>query len=182
MAARERPPTLRLGGIVLRAPEEWDAAALVALLTEPEVARWSGANDLASVRALIERDEGWVVLVSGTIVGWAQYSEETEPEYRHVGLDILLTTPLHGRGYGRRVLRMVIDYFALEGHHRFTIDPRADNERAIRSYTAVGFRPVGVMRSYERDAEGVWHDGLLMDLLVEELEVVAETAGGGPTG
>ena len=32
------------------------------------------------------------------------------------------------------------------------------------------FRPVGVMRRYERDADGSgWHDGLLMDLLAEEL-------------
>ncbi len=35
---------------------------------------------------------------------------------------------------------------------------------------AVGYRPVGVLRRYERDVDGTgWHDGLLMDLLVEEL-------------
>lgn len=35
---------------------------------------------------------------------------------------------------------------------------------------SVGFRPVGVMRRNERDADGSgWHDGLLMDLLAEEL-------------
>jgi len=33
----------------------------------------------------------------------------------------------------------------------------------------VGFRPVGVMRRYERGADGTFHDGLLMDLLAEEL-------------
>lgn len=33
----------------------------------------------------------------------------------------------------------------------------------------VGFRPVGVMRRYERGADGDWHDGLLMDLLADEL-------------
>jgi aminoglycoside 6'-N-acetyltransferase len=32
----------------------------------------------------------------------------------------------------------------------------------------VGFKPVGVMRQYERDETG-WHDGLLMDLLTAEL-------------
>ncbi|MEA5076072.1 MAG: GNAT family N-acetyltransferase, partial [Coriobacteriia bacterium] len=31
-----------------------------------------------------------------------------------------------------------------------------------------GFRPVGVMRKYERDSAGEWSDGLLMDLLAEE--------------
>ncbi len=59
-------------------------------------------------------------------------------------------------------------------HHRLTIDPAADNEPAIRCYAPVGFRPVGVMRRYERDAEGGhgggdWHDNLLMDLLTEDL-------------
>jgi aminoglycoside 6'-N-acetyltransferase len=28
---------------------------------------------------------------------------------------------------------------------------------------------VGVMRAYERSADGGWHDGLLMDLLQEDL-------------
>jgi aminoglycoside 6'-N-acetyltransferase len=55
------------------------------------------------------------------------------------------------------------------GHHRITIDPAADNEAAIRCYAKVGFRPVGVMRRYERGPDGTWHDGLLMDLLADEL-------------
>jgi aminoglycoside 6'-N-acetyltransferase len=40
---------------------------------------------------------------------------------------------------------------------------------AIRSYAKVGFRPVGVMRQYERGGDGRFHDGLLMDLLRGEL-------------
>jgi aminoglycoside 6'-N-acetyltransferase len=55
------------------------------------------------------------------------------------------------------------------GHHRLTIDPAAGNARAIRAYERVGFRPVGVMRRYEGDLDGTWHDGLLMDLLAGEL-------------
>ena len=55
------------------------------------------------------------------------------------------------------------------GHHRVTIDPAADNARAIRCYESVGFRPVGVMRRYERVGSGEFRDGLLMDLLPEEL-------------
>jgi aminoglycoside 6'-N-acetyltransferase len=50
-----------------------------------------------------------------------------------------------------------------------TIDPAAANDRAIRAYEAVGFRRVGIMRAYERGVDGSWHDGVLMDLLVEEL-------------
>ena len=54
------------------------------------------------------------------------------------------------------------------GHHRFTIDPAAGNDRAIRAYAAVGFRPVGVMRQLRAAPDGTWRDGLLMDLLAEE--------------
>jgi aminoglycoside 6'-N-acetyltransferase len=38
------------------------------------------------------------------------------------------------------------------------IDPAADNMAAIRAYEKAGFKPVGE-----------WHDGLLMDLLADEL-------------
>ena len=59
---------------------------------------------------------------------------------------------------------MITDY------RRLVIDPAADNAAAIRCYRKVGFRPVGIMRQYERGPDGSWHDGLLMDLLAEELE------------
>ena len=36
-------------------------------------------------------------------------------------------------------------------------------------FLGVGFRPVGVLRRYEGDLDGSWHDGLLMDLLADEL-------------
>ena len=53
------------------------------------------------------------------------------------------------------------------GHHRITIDPAVDNAQAIRAYDEkAGFRPVGVMRAYERNmTTGEWHDGLLMELV-----------------
>jgi aminoglycoside 6'-N-acetyltransferase len=66
----------------------------------------------------------------------------------------------------RTVARWLIEE---RGHHRVTIDPAASNERAIRAYGRVGFRPVGIMRRYEGDLDGSWHDGLLMDLLADEL-------------
>jgi aminoglycoside 6'-N-acetyltransferase len=49
------------------------------------------------------------------------------------------------------------------------IDPAVENEQAIRCYEHVGFRRVGVMRRYERGADGMWHDNLLLDLLADEI-------------
>ncbi len=154
-----RSPRLRDGELELRPFEPSDAEALEALLAEPEVTRWWQDGDY-------ERDTGWVVAVHGDLAGWVQYEEERYDWYPSVALDIALTTALHGRGYGRRVLRLAIEHFAAKGHHRFTIDPRVDNERAIRSYAAAGFKPVGVLRAYERNPDGGWNDGLLMDLIV----------------
>ena len=65
---------------------------------------------------------------------------------------------------------MVCRYlFDERGHHRITIDPAADNVHAIAAYEKVGFRKVGVMRRYERGPDGTFHDGVLLDLLPEEL-------------
>jgi aminoglycoside 6'-N-acetyltransferase len=150
---------MRDGDLELRSFSPADRDALEALFAEPEVKRWWPDPDY-------DRDNGWVVVVGGELAGWVQYEEESYEWYPSVALDIALTTSRHGRGYGRRALRLAIEHFAGKGHHRFTIDPAVDNERAIRSYAAVGFKPVGVLRSYGRNPEGGWHDGLLMDLIV----------------
>jgi aminoglycoside 6'-N-acetyltransferase len=91
--------------------------------------------------------------------------------YRHACIDIFLTTARHRQGFGSEAIRVLARHLTKErGHHRLTIDPAADNEAAIRAYEKVGFRRVGVMRSYERGPDGTWHDGLLMEMLADELE------------
>jgi aminoglycoside 6'-N-acetyltransferase len=111
----------------------------------------------------------WAVEADGALVGWLGFTEETEAQYRHVGLDISLSSRFQGQGLGPDALRTAIRWFASErGHHRFTIDPNASNEPAIKAYSAVGFRPIGIMRRAEL-IDGEWTDGLLMDLLIEEL-------------
>jgi aminoglycoside 6'-N-acetyltransferase len=85
-------------------------------------------------------------------------------------MDIFLTASRHGEGFGTEALKVLARHlFEERGHHRLTIDPAADNAAAIRAYEKVGFRAVGIMRNYERGPDGVWHDGLLMDMLKEDL-------------
>ncbi|MFD8156145.1 GNAT family N-acetyltransferase, partial [Streptomyces malaysiensis] len=106
----------------------------------------------------------------GTVVGMIQWSAETDPDYRHASIDIYLDPAVHGRGLGTDAVRTLARHLISDhGHHRIVIDPAADNAAAIRAYAKVGFRPVGVMRSYERGPDGTWHDGLLMDLLAGEI-------------
>jgi aminoglycoside 6'-N-acetyltransferase len=85
-------------------------------------------------------------------------------------MDIYVDPAVHGRGVGTDAVRTLARHLIDDhGHHRLTIDPAADNPGAIRAYTKVGFRPVGVQRRAERGTDGTWHDSLLMDLLAEEL-------------
>ena len=96
--------------------------------------------------------------------------EEDDEEFRHASIDLFLGAPYHGRGLGTDTVRTMVRHLIRDrGHHRLTIDPAASNSRAIRTYEKIGFKPVGVMRRYERGRDGTFHDGLLMDLLAEDV-------------
>lgn len=160
--------------VTLRPAGEADIPALAAIRAEPEVFRWwRGGADLAATVADELADgeaHSLVVELDGRTVGLIQWSSEDEPDYRHASIDVYLTASVHGRGVGTDAVRTLARHIIEEhGHHRITIDPAADNAAAIRCYAKAGFRPVGVMREYERDVDGTWHDGLLMDLLAGEL-------------
>lgn len=168
----DEPPVLRGEHCLLCPVREGDVPAITAILRDPTVARWWGDYDEARVRRDCFDDDAVVFLVEarGEPAGIIQYSEENEPDYRHAGIDIALAERYQRRGIGPDAIRTLARYlFAVRGHHRLTIDPRAENRNAIRAYERVGFRPVGIMRQYERGADGSWHDGLLMDLLAGEL-------------
>ena len=150
-----------------------DVAELARIRRTPEVyARWRGGDDMAAaVREDLDEpgSTGYVIELGGRVVGWIQCAAEEEPDYRHDSFDVFVDPAVHRGGVGTDAVRAVCRHLLHDhGHHRLTIDPAADNEAAIRCYAKVGFRPVGVMRRYERGSDGTWHDGLLMDLLADE--------------
>jgi aminoglycoside 6'-N-acetyltransferase len=158
--------------VVLRPATVDDTAAIVEVLTRPGVAEWWPGETPESVRERFDDPEHhpFVVELDGRAVGFIQYYEEADPDYRHAGIDVALHPDWHERGLGTDAVRTLARWLVhTRGHHRLIIDPAAHNARAIRVYEKVGFRPVGVMRAYERGAGGTWHDGLLMDLLADEL-------------
>nr|PZN37220.1 MAG: GNAT family N-acetyltransferase [Actinomycetota bacterium] len=166
--------SLRGALVTLRPTGPGDLPDLVRIRATPEVAsRWGTASDMAARVADEISDPGTETLVieyEGRVVGVIQWWEQTEPMYRHAGIDIYLDPAVHGRGLGTDAVRTLARYLIHErGHHRLAIDPAADNHAAIRCYRKVGFKPVGILRRYERGPDGTWHDGLLMDLLAEEL-------------
>jgi aminoglycoside 6'-N-acetyltransferase len=171
-------PELRGQRVVLVPVRSEHAPELRRILATPEVSRRWG-----------EQDEQWPfddasttrfsVLVDGEIRGMVQYGEENDPLYRHASLDVFLDPEVSGCGLGRDAVGTLAHHLIHgRGHHRLVIDPAADNAPAIRCYAAVGFRPVGVLRRYERNIDDSgWHNGLLMDLLAEELRHPTSPAG-----
>ena len=161
--------------VVLRPLTAEDRPRMREILAEPAVAvRWLGTIGLdRTVDALFTPDEGdavFTIRLDDAVIGAIQYGEESDPDYRHASIDVFVATAFHGRGLGADAVRTLALYLIRDrGHHRVTIDPAADNERAIRSYARAGFRPVGLMRAYERGPDGTFHDGLLMDLLASDL-------------
>ena len=158
--------------VTLRPMEAGDLHSLVELFAEPDVARWWPGENLPRLQARLTDDDegvGLVIETDGTLIGFVQYFEETDPDYRHAAIDIVLHPDWCNRGLGTDSLRTLARHLFHDlGHHRLTIDPTVSNARAIASYRKVGFRDVGVMRRYERANDGTWRDSLLMDLLAEE--------------
>jgi aminoglycoside 6'-N-acetyltransferase len=164
---------LRGDRVRLRPLAAADVPQLVAIQGQPGIARWWGEPQGADYEEKLSGAEGvtaFAIEADEQVVGLIQYHEEDDPMYRHAGIDLFLSEPAQGQGLGLDVIRtMTCHLIEDRGHHRRVIDPAADNVAAIRTYEKAGFKPVGVMCRYERLAGGDWHDGLLMDLLADEL-------------
>ena len=66
-----------------------------------------------------------------------------------------------GRGFGREALTLLVDYgFRLQNLRKLWLEVHGSNERAIRSYRAVGFVEEG------RQREQVWAGGRYEDLVM----------------
>jgi aminoglycoside 6'-N-acetyltransferase len=173
-------PFLADAGVRLRPVLPEDVPVLADILGEPAVARWWPGYDAARVEEeLLTADAEttvWAIEARlqpdapPAVVGAIQAWEEPNEDYRHAGIDLFLATAAQGRRLGPSAVRAVARWLVDErGHHRLTIDPAADNGRAIRAYESLGFRAVGTLRRYQRMADGSWADGLLMELLADEL-------------
>ena len=65
-----------------------------------------------------------------------------------------------GRGYGRDAMRLLVGYgFTIQNLRKIWLETHGTNERAIRSYRAVGFVEEG------RQREQVWLGGKYVDLV-----------------
>jgi RimJ/RimL family protein N-acetyltransferase len=86
-----------------------------------------------------------------------------------------------GRGYGRQAMALLLDYgFRIQNLRKIWLEAHGTNERALRSYRAVGFVEEG------RQREQVWCGGRYEDLvlmgLFREDFTGPDSATGGPGG
>ena len=157
--------------MIVRPLEPGDIEELRRIRATQEVVRWW--DELEDDFPLGDEPEAtrFTIEVDGAVAGMVQFGEEPEAKYRHAWVDLFVDPALHGRGIGTAAVEHVVQLLIEERrHHRITIDPATDNAAAVRAYEKAGFKPVGVMRQSERDADGNgWHDSLLMELLADEI-------------
>ena len=162
-------PVLTGERMSLRPPTNADAAPLLAILTEPEVARWWVGYTPDRIREeILESGHALVMEIEGSCAGAIFLYQNEDPEYLHAVIHLFLGAGWYGNRYGAEALALVIGHLATLGHHRFTLDPNVNNAPAIRSYERLGFGRVCVLREYQLRPDGSYEDGLLMDLVLSD--------------
>ncbi len=162
-----------------------DYQSLTSWLQNPKILEYYGGRDqtypLTAVKAefapAAKAAKGTVPFIIEFLqrpVGYLQYSLISPAEAQEygfggdeiiIGLDLFIgAAELFGCGLGRRALRCMLSYLFDElGAHRVIIDPHTDNLRAIRSYTAAGFRKVRLLPQHEL------HEGRRVDCWLMEV-------------
>jgi aminoglycoside 6'-N-acetyltransferase len=145
--------------LTLRRATVEDAPLLRRWDDEPHVVASDPTSDWQWETELAE-DWPWreqlVAEVDGMPIGFVQIIDPAEEVSRYWGdvpanlraIDVWIGEAGYlGRGYGTRMMRWAIDFcFADPAVEAILIDPLASNDRAIRFYQRLGFKPVGERR------------------------------------
>ena len=165
---------LRGDRVVLRPLAEGDVARIVELGADPEVARWwRGLTHEHVLREGARRGRGRRRLRDRRRRRGRRDDPVLRGDRRGVplaGIDLFLGAPFHGRGLGTDAVRTMARHLIDDrGHHR--LDDRPGRAQRARDPLLREGRlpPVGIMREYWLDPDGIWRDGLLLDLLACEL-------------
>ena len=178
---------LEIGPITLRQLEAIDAEGLAPSFNEPSLIRLlglPGARDAKFLRQLIDsatKDPGALYMaidLDEVLVGYT-FLDQIDWGHRHaVETGILISEQdLWGSGLGRAAFgRMLMHAFDDLGLHRASLGVLEENERAIRSYEALGFQREGLRRESLMLVSG-WVDTIMMGLLSPELDRIAVAEG-----
>jgi RimJ/RimL family protein N-acetyltransferase len=165
--------------VYLRPLEEGDAAVCWTWLNEPDVRRTlaarAGPNTEAMsrewIRALdFRRAMGFAIVTRADELYVGNCDLQINHVDRHATLGLVIgRTEQWGRGFGTETVRLLCRY-AFEGLdlHKVCLSCYATNERGLRLYARVGFRPEGRRRE-QVFIDGCWVDEIVLGLLREEL-------------
>jgi RimJ/RimL family protein N-acetyltransferase len=174
-----RPIPITLPDLRLRLPAPGDDAARFRLGRDPAILRmygvdpatlqaWSLARAAAWVDRVAKAECAWIIEHQGRLIGDVRLHSFEPADHRArlaIGIE---DAALLGQGIGRRVIGLVLDYaFQGIGLHRIGLRVLAMNLRAIRCYSACGFRHEGVERQSAKIGD-TWHDDIMMGILAED--------------
>lgn len=84
---------------------------------------------------------------------------------------------LWGQGFGQDALKILLDYgFNLLNLHNIMLGVFAFNQRAIKSYSRIGFKEIGRRRE-ARIIAGKKYDVVFMDILEDEFRLIHGASG-----
>jgi RimJ/RimL family protein N-acetyltransferase len=171
-------PTLLTPRLALRAVEDDDAEALLALFGDAERMRFWGHAPLASTEdaaAYVESiREGaargdllqWVIAPrsdgegAGRLLGTCTLAA-VDAHHRRAGLGVALLPEAEGAGFAAEAAGAAIRYaFEDLDLHRVTADADPRNAAALALLERVGFRREGVLREHYRSGDE-WQDGVM---------------------
>ncbi len=116
-----------------------------------------------------------IVVEDGTVIGFTGYFNVNQSvASAEVGI-VIGDTRYWGRGYGREAVALLVRHLFTDlAMQRVHLQTWSGNERAVRSYRAVGFREEGRLRRAQV-VDGRYYDTVLMGLLREEFTATDAT-------
>lgn len=151
---RSYPETVLAGpDLRLRLATDADAETLSAWTAAPEVHRSWGPGRRLSVEEVRAKYTGHRAPV---VVSYVACRDEEPVGYLQAwqrdgrrGLDMFLAAHAQGRGTGPRAARALAVELDVRGWRPLTVDPAADDDRAVAAWRAAGFEPTGELGSDE---------------------------------
>lgn len=135
---------------------ERDLDAVAALEASLQIFPWSRGNFADSLTAGYSV---WVLRLGGDLIGFSVVMSVIDEAHL---LTIGVCKRYQGQGYGARLLRHAMECARQGGAHKFFLEVRPSNERAVELYRHFGFKQIGTRKGYYPAVVGR-EDALIFD-------------------
>jgi len=145
-------------GLRLRPLQDRDLPAVLAIETTAYISPWS----LQSFQdCLLVGYRAWVLEREGSLIGYGLMSVGADEA--HI-LNCCIDPQQQRQGYGKRMLRHLLNLAKQEGVKTVFLDVRVSNQAAIQLYLQEGFWPIGRRKNYYVDGPTQTEDGFELAL------------------